>query len=533
MKISNKIGISTLTFFLGFIIITGINRNALTNNELRLQEIKSIYFPTVESATVATGIIKQIDQNLQAAVTLAEEEYIDNAKSLHEDLNVAFARIKEVNIAQREQVTVLENNAESYVSQGTKLAQGMIDETIDFDEITPLGRSLEQARVDLVKNLANFVENSKGSFDEVINDSLNSSNSAKSMSIWMGIVVVVLALGVNVWSIRSIVSSLKIVSASLKDIAQGNGDLTERISYKGRDEIGELVSWFNTFIEKLQNNIKSIHESTDVLVSVTSSLKQSSSSTQKLIQVQQESILSSSSAIELMKERVQEVVSHSDSASTEANNANETAQSGQSTVSSTLKEVSELAEEVKMTAEIIQDLNQHTSNVGEILETIQSIAEQTNLLALNAAIEAARAGEQGRGFAVVAEEVRTLASRTQLSTQEIQEVLEKLRDSSKSAVDAIFRGSDKADQTQQQSQKASESLQEITLNAQSIMEINQRIASTTSDQVRASDSLENSVSEIESASKNVTENSEEMDKSINYITEVSEKLQTVLNQFKV
>ena len=198
-----------------------------------------------------------------------------------------------------------------------------------------------------------------------------------------------------------------------------------------------------------------------------------------------------------------------------------------------MSSINELASEIEQTSEEIVRLESYTDNVGSILDTIRGIAEQTNLLALNAAIEAARAGEQGRGFAVVADEVRSLASRTQDSTQEIQQVLEELQGASKSAVAAMSRGTSKAGSSVDQSATAGESLLNITDKVGGIVDINTQIAAATEEQNQTSELISQYVEDIQTMAQDAISSTSKLDGVSQSIQELSERLNTVANQFRV
>ncbi|WP_159084827.1 methyl-accepting chemotaxis protein [Dongshaea marina] len=533
MRISHKVGLLALTAIVGFLIYLSVNNWTLSDNEKRLTQIKNIYFPALEAATIAHGTIKQIDQSLQAAVTTAEEDAITAAKKQYKELQTQLDILQQLLPDEQRQLEKVSNMAKIYLRQGTGLAQGIIDDTIDMSAIGGQARQINQLKKELEDQLRTFKNSSDQAFSEVIAQSLDSSHTAKAVGFWLGSITILLVLLVSAWSIRSTVRSIAKVSDSLKEIAQGEGDLTVRIQYKGSAEIEELVHWFNLFIEKLQRSIKSITESTSTLSRVTETLSMTSSSTQDSVQAQKDAVTQASGAIEMMADSVQQVSSFANQASTEASDANDSAHTGKQIVQSTAQGVQQLANEVKNAAEVIQQLDAHSSNVGAILETIQGIAEQTNLLALNAAIEAARAGEQGRGFAVVADEVRTLASRTQSSTKEIQQVLDQLQKSSQSAVEAILRGTSKADESVDQSHQADESLSQITTRVEAIYEANNQIAASTTEQTESSNRIRSNISEIEQVSMIVSQSSEEMDQVSHQIQEVATQLQEVLDQFRV
>jgi methyl-accepting chemotaxis protein len=205
---------------------------------------------------------------------------------------------------------------------------------------------------------------------------------------------------------------------------------------------------------------------------------------------------------------------------------------GQEVVDSTISAINVLAQEVERAAETIRQLEADTTSVGNILDVIQGIAGQTNLLALNAAIEAARAGEQGRGFAVVADEVRTLASRTQVSTQEIHSVIEQLRRTARAISEVMEQGQKRARESVDKAAKAGESLSTIAGKVETISNMNIQIASATEEQQQTSSYIQRS-EEIRSASEHAANGSRKVAEATEQLTRATAKLSHVTGQFRV
>ena len=248
--------------------------------------------------------------------------------------------------------------------------------------------------------------------------------------------VAMLAMCIFGWLVvRGIRADLANISDKMHDIAEGDGDLTVRLQHEKNDELKPLVESFNSFVSHLQQNVTHTIDNVTQLDSISGSLVKSSQVTNELSTKQHLSIEEVSSSLNQLFLAARDIATNANDASSSASSASEQASLGEQQVESTIVAVKELTNDVSNASQSCQTTKRQHTKCRFILESISAIAEQTNLLALNAAIEAARAGEQGRGFAVVADEVRTLASRTQTSTQEIQSVLLQLQEQATNGFD--------------------------------------------------------------------------------------------------
>ncbi|MBU2039333.1 MAG: methyl-accepting chemotaxis protein, partial [Gammaproteobacteria bacterium] len=309
--------------------------------------------------------------------------------------------------------------------------------------------------------------------------------------------------------------------------------LTQRISKSSNDEIGEVVDWFNQFIDKLHSSIGEVVATTRPLSGVSSDLGSLTSETSQITEQQNRATEEVSFVVDEMVASVKNVSVNASSAAQAAREADQAAKEGRTIVNDTVKSINALAGEVERASEVIRKLEADTANVGSILDVIKGIAEQTNLLALNAAIEAARAGEQGRGFAVVADEVRTLASRTQDSTQEIQAVIEELQSAARSAVEVMSSSKERAQTSVSQAAKTDESLQAITSKVESITAMNSQIASATDRQEQAAHSIKDNVVGIKDTSATAMASMQKVAAASRSLTEIAQTLQRITGQFKV
>ena len=348
----------------------------------------------------------------------------------------------------------------------------------------------------------------------------------------MGVITAILLLAVAIPIVQNLRSSILNVVKSLRDIAQEDGDLTVRLKTANRDEIGDLVYWFNQFVEKLQTVVGDIGKASHPLAALANNLNDVSENARNTISAQQMSASDAKAAVDNMTQSVNAVAQSAGEAAQAASDASSAAKDGQRVVDKTVSNIQSLATRVDETSEVIKKLEQDSNQVGVVLDVIKGIAEQTNLLALNAAIEAARAGEQGRGFAVVADEVRTLASRTQQSTEEIQATIEQLQNAAQSAVQVMSTGTEQAAISVDEANKAGNSLSEITETIGRITQMNDQIAQSTNDQKAVSESISHSVDKINSRTENTASSSEKLVEVSAELESLSEYFSKIMSQFK-
>jgi len=295
---------------------------------------------------------------------------------------------------------------------------------------------------------------------------------------------------------RSVTVPLLTTVRSMEAIAQGGGDLSQRLDDGGKDEIAALARAFNSFADTLQNIVSKVSVTSGRLGSTISQLAEQADRTHRSMQQQQSETTLVATAMTEMSSTVQEVARNTADTATSASEAEQCSLQGKQVVETTISDIQRLAGDVGQAVEVVQQVNEDTNRIGGVLDVIGSIAEQTNLLALNAAIEAARAGEQGRGFAVVADEVRTLASRTQEATSEIQEMIESLQSGVKKTVAAMQNSAEIAGQTVEQAGTAGASLTQISDSVQRIDQMSLQIATASEQQSQVAEDISRNLNKI-------------------------------------
>ena len=361
----------------------------------------------------------------------------------------------------------------------------------------------------------------------------STSNFAINFSMVGTIAAILIGLSVAFFITRGILTPLQATNNILKDIAEGEGDLTIRVPVDTNDEVGELGTSFNAFVEKLQSIIGEISDASSQMASASKEMTEIVEQTSTGIGQQKQETSMVATAITEMTTTVLEVANNAEGASSAAGKANNEAKEGRQIVYSTVEAITDLATNIEHSASVMEELKKNSANIGAVLDVIKSIAEQTNLLALNAAIEAARAGEQGRGFAVVADEVRTLAQRTQQSTTEIESLIDNLQNGAEQAVKVMTKSREQTDLSVEKAQHAGQSLSSITQSVETILQMNTQIATASEEQSAVSEEIQRNVANIQNIAEETSAGAEQTNNASAELARLGGQLSTLVGQFKI
>jgi len=330
---------------------------------------------------------------------------------------------------------------------------------------------------------------------------------------------------------RSIVRPLSEAVSAAEHVAQG--DLTRPIETHGSDEVSRLLKALATMQQNLRETLQGISGSATQLATAADELNAVTLDSTQGLQQQNNEIEQAATAVNEMTTAVEEVARNAVSTSDATRQSSESAHLGQERVSETASAISSLANEVQSTGELVRSLANQSQDIGKVLDVIRAIAEQTNLLALNAAIEAARAGESGRGFAVVADEVRALAYRTQQSTQEIEQMVQGMRNGSSLALDAMNASASRAASTLVLAERAGEALQTITASVHEIHERNLVIASAAEEQAQVAREVDRNLVNIRDLSVRSAAGADQTSASSHELSQLANALQGMVRRFRV
>lgn len=353
-----------------------------------------------------------------------------------------------------------------------------------------------------------------------------------SQSVIMGIIQVLIIATIALVIVKKALSPLTRLTESMKDLAEGNGDLTKRIEIKTNDEIGKLASQVNAFISKLQEIVHGIAGSSQNLGS------QSEVSTNLAVQLsdaltaQQNEVSQIATAVHEMSAAAEEVATNARLTANSALSSTEHCDEGKRVIERNQDSITNLAQQLDNAAKTVGDLAKNAHDINTIISTISNISEQTNLLALNAAIEAARAGEQGRGFAVVADEVRVLSQRTHSSTVEIRDMIESLQQNSAEAVESMGRSRDLASSSVEDANDATAALEKITISIQEISDMASQISNAASEQRTVTEEVSVNIQQVSDISTHLTDEASNSRTLSEDLRQIAVCLNSQVNQFK-
>ncbi|MBX2859082.1 MAG: methyl-accepting chemotaxis protein [Cellvibrionaceae bacterium] len=533
LSVRNKILLIPIFGTLGFAIYLITSHLQLDAAVDVLKDARHRQFPLLEISKANIYRVEKIQEVMGYAVSANELSELDQAEILSEEFRNSLVKSKTIAPHIADEIDKISILFESYYEQSHSLSRHIILGEVDFSNLDSKTKTLSATLNELSATLDIFYKQRLENFNAAFTRVETTSQDLVSLGLILGLVTCPLLFIVSIPVSNSIKGSLDQVIRALKNIAADEGDLTFRIQTTSRDEIGELVSCFNLFLEKLQLSVQEIIGIAPNLTELSQDVYDLSGRITQTLVNQHKSVGDSKQNIDLMSDSADNVAENAANAAQAARVADEESRVGSSTVADVIRCIERLSTSVNSASEVIEKLKDDTAGVNVVLEVIKGIAEQTNLLALNAAIEAARAGEQGRGFAVVADEVRSLATRTQESTEEINTMLGQLLEASEAAVQSMHQSTIAVGKSVDAANKSGNSLKTITDTVNTITNMNEQIASTTEEQQHIYKNLVGEVDKINTQMETTSESAAHLNSVSEQLSSSAHKLQNVTKRFKI
>lgn len=546
-KISIKGKISLLTGILLLALIT-----VATFNIFKLVEINKGFTQFSQSAVVLEKTILEVNRDMNYVSRLTRSIMLgDNYQKNHgkleqriKDISGHFDRLSQtakivddtqvkgklISLGQKSKQSTLKFINESLILMNTLSENSTVEDRQAAwmkykKEFSPLANS---SRTDFAA-LGKLV---KGNKQKIYELSVNSVESSLSVTIILSIAAVLISLLLSILTMNSITKPLEKLKNAFEEI-ESTSNLTIRTQVDSGDELGAVSKAFDSLVQKFHETLTEVVNIVNSLNDASNNLAHSSETTSTHINNQRLETDMVATAMNEMEMTAQEVAQNAADTATGAIDANQQAIEGHEIVSSTAGSITDLAAGIQTASGSINKVSSDSQEIGRVLDVIKGIAEQTNLLALNAAIEAARAGEQGRGFAVVADEVRSLASRTEKSTQEIQQMIEHLQAGSQRAVTLMQTSNQQAEKSVEQANLAGEALQKITMSVSSINDMAAQIATAAEEQTSVNEEINRNITNIATISDSTSVEADNTHQSSKELKESANNLNLLVSQFEV
>jgi methyl-accepting chemotaxis protein len=521
----------------GYLIMLAVVNYSAAATHSRMSQISASLFPSALRMQEAESAFERMKKHYGDAVVLQDTKSLTEADKDAEATAAALTEVKQSLSGMGD----LEKQADALLDQFSSLRSR------DRDTYAAILAAKDGPTEDLMAQVGALGKDNKSlsdamtSFDKVIagdfQKELDTVDAYSLRTRLTGLAMlgfVVFICGAAWWVIQSkVVLPLGALALRLRDIAQGEGDLTNRIEIHGNNEIDEVGVWFNDFIGRIEDIVRRVSIHAQTLGSAATELAQTAQETASQAKQQQEQSARISVTMNEMSTAVNEISQTTQRAAEDARKAEESAVSGGQTVQTTVKAIQELLTANQQTSARIEDLGRSSDAIGKIVSVINEIADQTNLLALNASIEAARAGEHGRGFAVVAGEVRRLAERTSAATKEIDATVRGIQDGTHIAVEAMRSSMEQVKSGVASANSAGDALTSIISGSVSVQKMVTQIAAAATEQSYSTQTVVNTMGEITAIVERTASSSQQSVDASEELSHLANELSGLVGAFKV
>jgi len=505
LSIKYKISLLSMLGIIGFLTYFVFNYSVTTANAERLVAIESVYYPILEKSDANIVHLDKIKEVLSYAVGVAELEALSESDVLVAKMRENFQQIANLSAEARVTGNELERVLNVYYESARRVTEAMINESSTGSELSQEIERMSETLLTLEEDIKQFRDTTHKQFTSSIEEATRASSQALTVGLVLGIGIVVL-LVLSGYLIGSLITrNIANVVVTLREMATGEGDLTKRLNSNSADEIGDLVQWFNVFIDKLHDIISEAVASLDAITMASSELVKGNNDLSERTVEQAASLEETSATMEEMNTAVIQNAESADQCSQLANSSGDLAQRGSQIATQTVTAMGEI--------------NKASDQITTIIGVINDIAFQTNLLALNAAVEAARAGEQGRGFAVVATEVRNLAQRSADAAKEIKGLIT-------DSAGKVKVGSDLVDESR-------EALDKITETVKQLLESTSEIAAACKEQAGGVGEVNNAILGLDGITQQNSAAVEEATSASVLMDGQADRLKQLMSFFKV
>ncbi len=529
------LGYGVILLSLVAVIVCGVIGMKKVDNDLN-----AIVTIDVEKMKLAYGAEERLyhihDYSHELIEDVAQGKTMDDREFQHlwGNLTELLERLKKLGHDDRERGLLLDLEK---VVESVRMRHQEAVNYVNQNKVKSAQAALAESSASVEKNIGQSVGALRRVFDERL--ALHHAEAREAYHSTLVLTVLVALLSVIVTMVagfllsRSITTPLREVLSMLENIVQGEGDLTARLVYSGKNELGLICSFFNTFIHKLQGIIANVAQNTVQVASAANQLYVNAEHTATGAEEVASQATTVATASEELSATAAEIAQNCHIAAENSRHANDSALDGAAVVQATVNLMTQIAERVKESARTVAGLGANSDQIGQIVGTIEDIADQTNLLALNAAIEAARAGEQGRGFAVVADEVRALAERTTRATKEISVMIRSIQQATGNAVSSMEEGVKQVEKGTAEAARSGEALHYILTQIDAVtMQVNQ-IATAAEQQTSTTNEIARNIHQISTVVMESTEGAQGSASTASKLARLAEELQRVVGQFKL